>query len=352
MWTASGEAVPPRSRDLSRARVASLGGSETATRGAFSAIPRSRSPLTSLPLTPSLPEPMTRTRLLTLPLAFLASMSLGASCSGTSGDTTSTGGGPRPAESPRVQRLEQVDVSQLTRSEERVWVELINELLSPCGEPVSVGRCVAEERECGRCVPAARYLVRLIGEGYERQEVEELYGARFGREEPAQLTVEGAPTRGSPMAQITIVEFSDFECPYCGRAHSILQQVLSEFEGRVRLVFKNYPLSSHPRAMPAARAALAAGNQGKFWEMHDLLFEHQRQLEEEDLEGYAGELGLDLERFRRDVASAETQRRVEADRAEGQRAGVEGTPTLYINGRRFREPPSALAAYLREEFDR
>jgi 2-hydroxychromene-2-carboxylate isomerase len=294
---------------------------------------------------------MTRPRLLTVPLAFLALMSLGASCSGGTGETTTGNEGRQPEEGPRVERLDQVDVSQLTRSEQRVWVELINELLSPCGEPITVGRCVAEERECRRCVPGARYLVRLIGEGYERQEVEELYNARFGREEPAQLTVEGAPTRGSPMAQITIVEFSDFECPYCGRAHSILGQVLNEFEGRVRLVFKHYPLGGHPRAMPAARAAIAAGNQGKFWEMHDLLFEHQRQLEDEDLESYAQQLGLDLERFRRDMMSAETQRRIEADKAEGQRAGVEGTPTFYINGRRFREPPSALPAYLREELD-
>ncbi len=293
---------------------------------------------------------MTRTRLFTVPLAFFALMSLGASCSGGTGETTS-GGGTRPDEGPRVELLEQVDVSQLTRAEQRVWVELVNDLLSPCGEPVSVGRCVAEERECRRCVPAARYLVRLIGEGYERQEVEELYSARFGRAEPVQLTLEGVPARGAPMAQVTIVEFSDFECPYCGRAHSILQQVLTEFEGRVRLVFKNYPLTGHPRAMPAARAAVAAGNQRKFWEMHDLLFEHQTQLEEEDLESYAQQLGLDMERFRRDMTSAETQRRIEADRAEGQRVGVEGTPTFFVNGRRFREPPSALSAFLREELD-
>lgn len=307
--------------------------------------------LTSIVPTSMVRHPMTRTRLLTLPLALLALMSLGASCSGGAQGETSGGGGSRPAEGPRVTRLEQVDVSQLTRSEQRVWVELINDLLSPCGEPISVGRCVSEERDCRRCVPAARYLVRLIGEGYERQEVEELYAARYGRDETAQLNVEGAPTRGSPMAQLTIVEFSDFECPYCGRAHSILQQVLNEFEGRVRLVFKQYPLSSHPRAMPAARASIAAGNQGRFWEMHDLLFEHQRQLEEEDLESYAQRLNLDMERFRRDMTSAETQRRIEADKAEGQRAGVEGTPTFFVNGRRFREPPSALPAYLREELD-
>jgi protein-disulfide isomerase len=291
---------------------------------------------------------MTRTKLLFVPLSFLALLSLGASCSG--GRSEPNNG--HADDGPRVERLDPVDTSQLTRAEQRVWVELINDLLSPCGEPISVGRCVAEERSCRRCVPAARYLVRLISEGYERQEIEEHYASRFGRERAVELDLEGAPVRGSPMAQITIVEFSDFECPYCGRAHPVLEQVLSEFEGRVRLVFKHYPLASaHPHALAAARAAVAAGNQGKFWEMHDLLFEHQRQLEDEDIEGYAGTLGLDMDRFRRDLAAAETQRRIEQDKQQGERAGVEGTPSFFVNGRLFREPPSALPAYIREELD-
>ncbi len=296
-------------------------------------------------------QPMTRTRLLMVPLTVLALMSLGASCSGGSHGDTHSGGEGHEQSQPRVESLEAVDTSQLTSAEQRVWVELINDLLSPCGEPVSVGRCVAEERACNRCVPAARYLARLIGEGYERQEIEELYSSRYGRDQTVELSLEGAPTRGSPMAQVTIVEFSDFECPYCGRAHPIVQQVLNEFEGRVRVVFKNFPLSAHPHAMSAARAAVAAGNQGKFWEMHDLLFEHQRPLEDEDIERYAEQLELNMDRFRADMASPETQRRIEADKEEGQRVGVEGTPTFFIDGRHFQEPPSALPAYIREELD-
>jgi len=286
-------------------------------------------------------------------------MSLGASCSGGSDDdadpaaTEPAEGGERPAaaEGPRVEELEQVDVSELTGAEQRIWVELINDQLSPCGDPISVGRCVAEERGCRRCVPAARYLVRLIREGYERQEIEELYGLRYDESEVVEIDIDGAPSRGSQMAPVTVVEFSDFECPYCGRAHPVLQQLLRDFEGRVRVVFKHYPLSAHPHAMPAARAAVAAGNQDRFWEMHDLLFEHQRQLEEEDILGYAEQIGLDMERFRADIASAETQDRVEADKEAGERAGVEGTPTFFVNGHRFREPPSQLGAYVREALD-
>ncbi len=297
----------------------------------------------------------TDSRLPWLAVVLLGMMSLGASCSGGSdgdGDPGSGGERPEPAEeTPRVESLDAVDVSELTRAEQRVWVELINDQLSPCGEPISVGRCVAEERSCRSCVPASRYLVRLIQEGYERQEIEELYGLRYDEDQAVEIATEGSPSRGSQMAPVTIVEFSDFECPYCGRAHPIVQQLLREFEGRVRVVFKHYPLSAHPHAMPAARAAVAAGNQDQFWPMHDLLFEHQRQLEEEDLIGYAEQLGLDMDRFRADMAATETQDRVEADKDAGREAGVEGTPTFFVNGRRFREPPSSLAAYVREALD-
>lgn len=293
-------------------------------------------------------------RLRLVPLVVLGLISLGASCGGEEngdGNGGGSGGAEQPAEGPRIESLEQVDVSELTRAERRVWVELINDQLSPCGEPVNVGRCVAEQRGCRPCVPAARYLVRLIAEGYERQEIEELYALRYDSEEALEFDVEGAPSRGSQMAPMTIVEYSDFECPYCGRAHPIIQQVLREFEGRVRVVFRHFPLSTHPHAMPAARAAVAAGNQDHFWEMHDLLFEHQQQLEQEHLERYAEQLGLDMVRFRADLDSSETQARVEADKEDGRRHGVEGTPSFFVNGRRFREPPSALASYVREALD-
>ena len=153
------------------------------------------------------------------------------------------------------------------------------------------------------------------------------------------------------MAPVTIVEFSDFQCPYCGAAHPELSRLLREFEGQVKLVFKYFPLSGHERAMPAARAAEAAARQGKFWEMHDLLFEHQRQLEDADLERYATTLGLDIERFKADLNSSEVQERIDTDRKEGEALNIQGTPTMYVNGRLLREPVKALQAYLKEELE-
>ncbi len=286
-------------------------------------------------------------------IVLLSLLCLGASCdSGRKDAVDTTPTEPAGATSaPAVTSLPQVDVTQLTDAEREVWVSLINQQLSPCGEPVSVGRCVAERTACTRCVPAARYLARLVADGAERIEIEELYRARFGGSATANVDIADAPVRGAAMASVTIVEFSDFQCPFCGRAHPLLSEVLRELSGRVKLVFKHYPLSGHVRAMPAARAAEAARLQGKFWEMHDLLFEHQDALEDADLERYAQQLQLDMTRFRADMASAEVQRRIESDRAQGGTVGVEATPTIIINGRKLEEHPRNLAAYVREELE-
>lgn len=295
-----------------------------------------------------------RTWILTLSL--LAFVSTGASCSGGesgggAGGGTS-GGDPTAGSAPDITEIPGVELSELTTGERRIWAGLVNDLLSPCGEPVSVARCATTSGGgCRTCVPAARYVARLMGEGFEREEIEEAYESRYGRDTTVDIDIDGHPVRGAPMARVTIVEFSDFECPYCGRATPIVERLLEEYPGEVRVVFMNFPLSGHPHAMPAARAAVAAGLQGKFWEMHDLLFDHQTQLTDEDLDRYATSLGLDMERFHADLRSEEVQASIEADRELGHRLDLDGTPTFFINGRRFREGPQSLPAYLREELE-
>ena len=154
------------------------------------------------------------------------------------------------------------------------------------------------------------------------------------------------------MAPVTIVEFSDFQCPYCGAAHPELARLLREFDGQVKLVFKYFPLSAHERAMPAARAAEAAARQGKFWEMHDLLFEHQHELEDADCERYASALGLDMERFKADIVSSRGagahRRRPQRGR---RRSRSRARRRMYVDGRLLREPFKALPAYLKEELE-
>ncbi len=145
----------------------------------------------------------------------------------------------------------------------------------------------------------------------------------------------GAPVKGPADAAITIVEFSDFQCSFCARAVATVADVLQRYPTQVKWVFKHFPLEIHPDAPLAHEAALAAGAQGKFWEMHDRIFQSQQAIKRGHLVTYAEELGLDVARFTADLDSRTFKARVEQDVAEGHRLGLQGTPTFLINGRRF-----------------
>ena len=151
----------------------------------------------------------------------------------------------------------------------------------------------------------------------------------------ADSVLANAPVRGSPDAVVSITEFADFQCPYCASARNTLDQVLREYPHKVKLVFRNFPLDFHPDSMLAHRASLAAGEQGKFWEMHDLIYSHQRAMKRDDLFSMARSLGLDMDRFATDLQSEKVQRAISADREEGKRQGVNGTPTFYVDGQQL-----------------
>ena len=141
---------------------------------------------------------------------------------------------------------------------------------------------------------------------------------------------------GSTDAPITLVEYGDYECPHCGIAYPIVKAAQRELGNRLRFVFRHFPLAeSHPHARHAAQAAEAAATQGKFWEMHDLIFEHQDALEDEELIGYARSLGLDAERVAQELKAGTYAKRVRDDFRGGVRSGVNGTPTFFINGERY-----------------
>jgi len=140
------------------------------------------------------------------------------------------------------------------------------------------------------------------------------------------------PAQGGARALVTVVEFSDFQCPFCSRAVPVLKELEKALGKDVRVVWKHLPLSFHPNAMPAAIAAEAAREQGKFWEMHDKLFADQAAHSPATYEKYAKELGLDLARFQASMKAPATRARVEADAAAAATAGVTGTPTFVVNG--------------------
>jgi len=145
--------------------------------------------------------------------------------------------------------------------------------------------------------------------------------------------------RGSPRAPVTLIEYGDFQCPFCGAAYFVLRNIEERFGRDLRVVYRHFPLTEmHPLAMVAAEASEAAGTQGQFWQMHDMLFENQRNLLPEHLVGYATALGLDVNAFVADVESHRHTQKIREDFMSGVRSGVNGTPCLFINGERFNGP--------------
>src|SRR5262245_167694 len=160
--------------------------------------------------------------------------------------------------------------------------------------------------------------------------------AQPGRPDPGRrysVNTQGSPSKGNAQAKLAIVEFSDFQCPFCRRVNPTLAQIEKEYGDKVRVVFKHLPLEMHAKAPAAHAAAEAAHQQGKFWEMHDLIFGNQEAMSPEKYVEYAKQLNLDVARFERDVASAQVKARIDADSAEAERLGVTGTPAFFVNGR-------------------
>ena len=140
-------------------------------------------------------------------------------------------------------------------------------------------------------------------------------------------------SQGPASAPVIVVQYADFECLHCARVHPVLKQLREEIPDAFRLVFRHFPLlHDHPKAAAAAKAAVAAAQQGRFWAMHDRLFEYQAHLTPEAFQLHAEDLGLDLDRFNRDVVDPRIAARVERDMASGRASGVTGTPTLFVNG--------------------
>jgi protein-disulfide isomerase len=140
---------------------------------------------------------------------------------------------------------------------------------------------------------------------------------------------------GRSDAMVTLVEFGDYECPFCGEAYYIVKKLQRALDERLRFAFRNFPIASaHPHAMIAAQAAEAAGAQDRFWDMHDMLYEHQDALEADDILEYAAIIGVDQERLAADVRSRRFDGKVRADIRSGAVSGVNGTPTFFVNGHR------------------
>lgn len=265
------------------------------------------------------------------------------------------GGDASQGRSDKVVALKGIDTSSLTARERSDWSRAVSELLSPCpDQPVSVEQCVNETRACTACAPAARYLIEQVKRGRTRAQVDSAYRARFAADQVKSIDVADSPSKGAPNAPVVIVEFADFECPACADKRSLLDKLVEEHAGKVRLVFKNFPLQIHQNAEKAARAGVAAHRQGKFWQLHVLLFENQSDLSPGNVEKLAQKVGLDLARFRQDRDSEATADAVMRDRKQGEALDIGSTPSLFINGRAFPASPDFdqdLEDWLKLEFE-
>jgi protein-disulfide isomerase len=226
-----------------------------------------------------------------------------------------------------------VDAKDLDEAERKVLAEILTEQFDPCGK----SRSFHDALEAGDCPIAGKLaakLVQSLQDGLGKRAVVEALLREIERlNTVVVIDTTGAPVKGPADAKVVVVEFSDFECPFCQRAVGPIA-VLQKHYG-FRLNYKNYPLKlSHPNAEGAAKAAWAAHQQGKFWELHDLMFANNLKLDWNSVKGYAAKSGLDMAKFEADFASPAAQKSVDTDVAHGEAAGVDGTPTFFVNGRK------------------
>ncbi|MBZ5603141.1 MAG: thioredoxin domain-containing protein [Acidobacteriia bacterium] len=233
-----------------------------------------------------------------------------------------------------------VDLTGLTAAQKNVALSVMRSEACGCGCGMMIAQCRVNDPRCAISMRWSNLVVKSASAGKSadaiRAEISKLANEPPPLlEAPVKLNVDGDPVRGNPAARITVVEFSDFQCPYCAKAVDEVKQVLSKYPKDVKLVFKQFPLDSHSQAALAAEASLAAQAQGKFWELHDKMYANFRSINREKILAWAKELGLDMTKFQADLASHKYAARVVSEERQGEMAGVEGTPTFFINGKRL-----------------
>jgi protein-disulfide isomerase len=251
----------------------------------------------------------------------------------------------------RAAGLPGVKVNGLTATQKAQVLAIAQKETCTCGCTMKIAPCLSQDRSCMMSRTLATAVAREIKAGKSPAAAAAILAnanhiAKLHEElanQPVDLNLVGAPSWGPKSAKLTIVEFSDFQCPFCKSGADALTEIAKAYPNDVRLVFKQFPLESHSQAALAAEASLAAHAQGKFWEMHDRIFANPRALTETNLIAWASELGMDGVRFASDLTRHKYQKTVQTEVREGLDAGVEGTPTVFLNGRPYRGEVKASA---------
>jgi protein-disulfide isomerase len=240
--------------------------------------------------------------------------------------------------------LDGVDFTGLNPTQRTLALRVLRAMDCSCGCSMKLAECRVLDSKCTYSKGMAQTVVAAIRSGKnEADAIAAAKASKFGSrptpkilEDPVPIQTLGSPATGPDNARVTLVEFSDFQCPYCAVATAQIAATLKAFPNDVRLIFKQFPLDSHSQAATAAAASLAAHAQGKFWPMHDSLFANRTRLSRPAILELAKNLGLDMRRFTADMNSDAIRKAVRRDMADGGKAGVEGTPTLFINGQLYR----------------
>ena len=235
-----------------------------------------------------------------------------------------------------------VDWQGLTGARKALALKLIRSEACSCGCDMKIGECRVKDHSCANSKKLANVVIKEVlantSEATIRADLKKLATEPPPvLDDPVKISTTGDPVRGPANARVTLVEFSDFQCPYCSKAVSETKAVMRQFPNDVKLIFKQFPLDDHAQAEFGAEAALAAQAQGKFWEMHDLLYAGYPNLSRATVMGYAQKLGLDMKRFAAEVDTHKYKERVTSEEQQGEDAGVGGTPTFFINGKKLND---------------
>ncbi len=253
--------------------------------------------------------------------------------------TPSAGGSPEaapPSQPPPSEMIEEakgVDLTKLTDPQKTSFFQIINTEPSACGKPHSLAVSLRDDDACRDSLSVSQFVSDALASGASPSDIKGALGDVVDSLRVREIDIEGRPVYGNERAPVTIVVFADFECPHCALEFPVLMQTVDQYRGRAKLVFKQFPLSGHLRAKPAALATAAAHQQGKFWEMARLCFANQMSLEEDDLRAYARQAGLDTAKWEADYTSGVGAKLVDADRADGEKLEITGTPAVFVNGR-------------------
>ncbi len=260
-----------------------------------------------------------------------------------------------PASSPEA-LLPGVDLSALSAPQREVVARVAQDEFCYCGCPHTLSGCLREHQGCRHAPRMAELAARMAGLGLTEVQILKVlteYYASFDAAKRVRLDVAGwGPPLGDPQAPVTVVEFSDFTCPYCQMLRTRLESFVKARPGRVKLFYKPFPLASHARALEAALAAEWAREKGLFWPMHDLLFSRSHALDDASLGEMAAEVGGDPADLGKALETQRHKPRIAASQEEARRAGLTGTPTLYLDGRRYLLPDwseESLEFTLRDE---